>query len=362
MSKQCRLEELVEFLQLEQRLDLKTVALQHVLGLTGSKDGIQSISEFPEIVSSVVELFDDKHPVIHTDAAKALINLSSDRAQAKSLVESNIMSKLVKKLYDKIEDEESKLADSAAIILSNFTRDLVCCNVVLTHLQENGISIERIVFIMCQEDYNKHGAKMSYLAPFLSNLSQLKAVRNDILDREQCIIQRLLPFTEYTDSSTKRGGVIGTLRNCCFEAEHHEWLLHEDVDIVPRLLLPLAGPTPQDLDDQDIEKLPMELQYLDDDKKIEEDPDLRRMLLESLTQLCAQMHGRQVLREKNTYVILRELHKTEKDREVLLAAENIIDILIKTEEEINLDNYKDLEVPTDLHDKFKNMDQVYLEN
>lgn len=33
----------------------------------------------------------------------------------------------------------------------------------------------------------------------------------------RCVVQRLLPLTQYTDSSVRRGGVVGTLRNCCFE-------------------------------------------------------------------------------------------------------------------------------------------------
>lgn len=53
------------------------------------------------------------------------------------------------------------------------------------------------------------------------------------------------------------------------------------------------------------------------------------MLLEALTQLCATKEGREILRDKNVYVILREYHKWEKDRAVLLACENVVDILIK---------------------------------
>ena len=88
----------------------------------------------------------------------------------------------------------------------------------------------------------------------------------------------------------------------------------------------------------------------------------RIMLLESLTQLCATKSGREQLREKNIYVILRELHKTEKDRACLLAVENLVDILIKREDEINVENYKHLEVPEDLHDKFEQMDASYLKD
>lgn len=33
----------------------------------------------------------------------------------------------------------------------------------------------------------------------------------------RCVLQRLLPFTQYQASVVRRGGVIGTLRNCCFD-------------------------------------------------------------------------------------------------------------------------------------------------
>lgn len=55
----------------------------------------------------------------------------------------------------------------------------------------------------------------------------------------------------------------------------------------------------------------------------------RLMLLEALNQLCATKVAREILREKNTYIILRELHKWEKDKSCLLACENVVDILIK---------------------------------
>lgn len=55
----------------------------------------------------------------------------------------------------------------------------------------------------------------------------------------------------------------------------------------------------------------------------------RLMLLEALNQLCATKVTREILREKNTYIILRELHKWEKDKSCLLACENVVDILIK---------------------------------
>lgn len=57
-------------------------------------------------------------------------------------------------------------------------------------------------------------------------------------------------------------------------------LFSPDIDILSRILLPLAGPEEFDMDD--MEKLPDDLQYLPPDKKREEDPDIRIMLLETL--------------------------------------------------------------------------------
>lgn len=98
----------------------------------------------------------------------------------------------------------------------------------------------------------------------------------------RCVVQRLLPLTQYPDSSVRRGGVVGTLRNCCFEHReswwgcclmggigcslgplwtglhscfspgHHEWLLGPEVDVLPFLLLPLAGP--EDFSEEEMER------------------------------------------------------------------------------------------------------------
>ena len=57
-------------------------------------------------------------------------------------------------------------------------------------------------------------------------------------------------------------------------------MISDDVDLLPALLLPLAGP--EQFDEEDMQKLHEDLQYLPDDKKREEDPDIRRILLEAL--------------------------------------------------------------------------------
>lgn len=61
-------------------------------------------------------------------------------------------------------------------------------------------------------------------------------------------------------------------------------MLGSDIDILPFLLLPLAGP--EEISEDEMQGLPEDLQYLGDDKKREEDPDIRKMLIESVMQVC----------------------------------------------------------------------------
>ena len=96
-----------------------------------------------------------------------------------------------------------------------------------------------------------------------------------LLDKDQFVFQRLLSFVEYEDSNLRRGGIVGTLRNCCFDIENHELLMSPDVDIISYLLLPLAGP--EEFTDEENSKLPIDLQYLPETKKRERDPDIRYM-------------------------------------------------------------------------------------
>jgi hypothetical protein len=60
-------------------------------------------------------------------------------------------------------------------------------------------------------------------------------------------------------------------------------LIGDKVDLLPRLLLPLAGP--EEFDDDDMEKLPEDLQYLPPDKKREADPDIRKIIVQCIFQV-----------------------------------------------------------------------------
>lgn len=57
------------------------------------------------------------------------------------------------------------------------------------------------------------------------------------------------------------------------------------MDLLPSLLLPLAGP--EEFDEEDMEKLPPDLQYLEPEKTREPLPAIRANLLEAITQVLS---------------------------------------------------------------------------
>ena len=66
--------------------------------------------------------------------------------------------------------------------------------------------------------------------------------------------------------------------------DSHQWLLSDEVDLLPALLLPLAGP--ETFEEEEMEGLPPDLQYLPDYKQREVDPGIRKMCLEAVMKVC----------------------------------------------------------------------------
>lgn len=81
------LQEITQFLTKSARLDLKAVSLTHVLGLTGSKDGISLISNCPELLAKIIALTEDDSESIRKDAILTLVNISAEENGAEALVE-----------------------------------------------------------------------------------------------------------------------------------------------------------------------------------------------------------------------------------------------------------------------------------
>ncbi len=147
---------------------------------------------------------------------------------------------------------------------------------------------------------------------------------------------RIMVFTEHPDL-IRRGGVISALKNILFIKSSHLVLIappsplpeiahakiltaprpSETLDLLPYLLLPLCdGSELAKLDMEDQESLPEACQLMDEGKKRERDPALRLMLIESLLLLCTGLYGRECLRHRGAYIVVREAHLREEDEQV----------------------------------------------
>ncbi|XP_070572137.1 protein HGH1 homolog [Ptychodera flava] len=351
MAEGDQLQDLLQFLTLETRLDVLSVALHHVLGLTGSVDGIRLFKSDKRYLEAIFTLTRHPQESVATDSYLALVNLSTDVAMAKIIT---FDYDLVSDFVQYVLKSDSVYADFVCGILSNITRDEHCCEKVLEEIEKSESGLSEVVEVICKDKFNPKN-KLHYLGQLLSNLTQLPQARRFILDKERCVVQRLLAFTEYEGSVIRRGGIIGTLKNCCFETAYHLWLLSDEVDILPRLLLPLAGP--EELSEEDMDGMPEDLQFLEDDKQREPDPAIRKMLIGAIFQLCATKEGRKIVKDKRAYVILRELDKQETDPEVSSVCHKLISLLISDEPEEGMENLNEVEIPEDVQRELTQADE-----
>lgn len=396
-----QLEEFIPFLENHSRIELKSIAMSHILskfkkqqfsavlrndfrslGLTGSEEGIEILISNLQLLKTLVMTTCDKTyttakdacfgisnysfaPLLDRDISLflALINISANSEPAceallKASPTSHEGTGLLQVILKNITDGESQVTDPLLSVLSNLTRlENLVEQVVQNLLEIDENFLDRIVAVFTRIDFNKHKQNLHYLASVFSNLSQTSIFRKLVAKSETRLLPRLLPFISDERSLMRRRGIVGLLKNICFDTNLHEWLFSPDIDVLPFILLPLAGP--EEFDDETNEKLPIELQFLDADKKREANVDIRIMLLESLAQLCATRTGRNYLRDKCAYEILRELHKFEDSSEgnerAFRKCEDVVDILIKTEEEIGHNNLKQIEIPDDMMEKIEKL-------
>ncbi|CAD6887127.1 unnamed protein product [Tilletia controversa] len=179
-------------------------------------------------------------------------------------------------------------------------------------------------------------------------------------------VSRIATYTEHPDL-IRRGGVISAMKNILFVKSAHILLLAPppfstsspanirgapfpksrpspydhltslELDVLPWLLLPLiSGSELEKVDIEEQESLPSECQLIDVEKERERDPALRMMLVECLLLLCTSLYGRQVLRCRGAYVVVREAHVREKDEKINESIHRLVDLLQRDESESTL--------------------------
>ncbi|CAG0921351.1 unnamed protein product [Notodromas monacha] len=361
MSRSVELEEIVYTFAKDPRLithalqpnaqpDLQDVVLKTLAADADEKGNWSSILEIPGIVKLCVDLIaSSATDQVIKRILQLFLNVSADEKAVSKLYADPEFKPLIHRIARMVADPDCKFADLAVSVLVNASRAERDCSGLLT-LFGDAVTLPQLLEAFSKPQYNREGQSLHLLAHVFGNLTQLEAVQDFFVASEKRWIFKLLPFLSFEDSLDRRLGCAAALKNCCFKIKNHEFILSESEseDILPHILLPLAGP--ETFDDEENDSLPLDLQFLPDSKVRESNPVVRRLLLEALLLLCVTKVARETLRRRGVYYILREYHKWELVPVVKAKLESVIHILIRTEDEIGTDNLSHLEIPDHLVD------------
>lgn len=188
-----------------------------VAGLSGTVSGRQFINSKQIYTDRIIELACDNVTNVVKEAIACLINTAADTSGVNSLLKSTLVDQFLDAILNSVVQKGCLLADAIAMLLSNISREKEGASKLVKVLTSGNppTTFDQLIQVMCLVGYNQN-ADYNFLAPFLSNLSQVDVARSYFLDKEKCVIQRLLPFTQH-ESAVRRQAISTILKNCCFE-------------------------------------------------------------------------------------------------------------------------------------------------
>lgn len=335
------LEELVSFLHSPQPAVVQ-IALDNLVGYsTGAHQQVFSYDNY-EAIKDLKTISKGSSKTMVNQSITILANLCDDLTMRNLIVE---------------DEEYLKFLVSSILNIKNTNADLMC--ILLTNLAKNDFINKILEFtielseeqkkifksnqaIDCLMDCFVKGydrklneyANYDYLSYFFADLSRYKQGRTYFITEQEydqvVPLSKVLVFTEKYDDKIRREGVASTIKNSLFDTNSHMKLLNDEkINLLPFILLPLAGP--EEIDEDEMFELPEELQLLPSDKKREPISGIICIHLESLLLLCTTKQGREYLREKQVYVIVRELHKAMDVEEVADLCDRVVQMLKRDE-------------------------------
>ncbi|KAJ5834260.1 hypothetical protein N7447_000286 [Penicillium robsamsonii] len=329
------LEELVEFLH-HGNTQIRQIACENLVGFSTAQPELFKRHQLLP-VRDLKLLVRDYIP-ISKNALTILINLSGDEEVLKLLAEDEFIEDLLAKLTN----VEEPNADEVAMLLANLVKHENLQKLLTlkrkapetVSTSDNAIDQLMDCFVKGAEgSLNKH-ANFDYLSYVFADLSQTEKGRAYFTQRqdydEVVPITKLTVFTEHK-SDIRRKGIASTIKNVAFEVDSHPMLFDEDgANLLPYLLLPLAGP--EELSDEDTADMLPDLQLLPPDKQRDSDPTIITTHLETLLLLTTTRDGRDKMRAVKVYPLIRETHLHVEDENVTEACDRLVQVLMRDEE------------------------------
>ncbi|PNS15761.1 Protein HGH1 [Sphaceloma murrayae] len=335
------IEELVEFLH-HGNTQIRQVAAENLLGFSTSKQDLFKRNQLEPIRD--LKLLIKDYPPIAQNAITMLINLSEDAEILKTLVSDT---KFVESVFTRLSSQKEATSNLLSMLLPNLTKSkpfalsLLKLDLPASSPLPSTLALDRLLDLFVRGAAGTHNpaADYDYLSYTFADITLHAEGRKHLLTPRSepsgpvLPLSKLVVFTEHA-SDIRRRGVASTIKNICFDVPCHNTLLapesQDGLNLLPYLLLPLMGS--EEYADEDTDGLPEECQLLDDGKKRETDVEIIKTHLETLLLLTTTREGRDVLRAKKVYPVLRELHIAVEDEGVREGADRLVQVIMRDEE------------------------------
>ncbi|XP_021890523.1 protein HGH1 homolog [Carica papaya] len=318
------LEELLDFLS-SPSPSVKKAAVDIVRGLTGSEDGLQSLSKHAKVLLSSLSRLLSENKEVAEPAAEALVNLSQNSELAAKMVEMG----MIKIAMDLLYKPDSSISRLLVMLLVNLTQldDGISSLLQSGDEKMQGLYVMKLVRSFCRSGSETSDDPFEHVGSILVNISKKEEGRKMLLDPRRGLLKQIIRQFDST-SQLRKKGVSGTVRNCCFEAENQlQNLLLISEFLWPALLLPVAGS--KIYSEQDTSKMPLELaSALSIEREPVNDPEIRVQALEAIYLITLQEAGRRAFWSVNGPRILQIGYEDEEDPKVMEAYEQIGSLLV----------------------------------
>ncbi|DAZ98890.1 TPA: hypothetical protein N0F65_002615 [Lagenidium giganteum] len=347
MSKEeaSKVEELVSFL-VHPRPELRKSASSYLVNMTASDQGLTQLMHLKQldVVKALCRVVSDMRPIAE-DGIKALINLTASNPEA---CERTLKYDLLNRVMTQLEDDEWRLKDYSMMLLANVTTTAEGARALLGYDAKTGdanvavreMKIRKLTMLFLESEPEPEGVdketgeanwddEYQYVANILANITQLEEGRNFLLKHrgDTTLAAALLPQLK-SPNVVRRRGVASAIRNLSFDTDNH-FFLYDQLDLPTKMQELLAGP--EALTADEMVGMHPSVYRLGDKKMREHDRHVRMAAVECLLLLCTTRNGRNDLRRKKVYPIVRNAHLVEADEEVSEQIYKLVDFLIRDE-------------------------------
>lgn len=316
------MDELPSLLQSHQPLAVRKGAAELILGLTNDASSLLLITGNKELINSLWDALGDKDRKLSVTSSQILVNITSHSAQA--LTAQDTVPRVLQILQH---TETVHLYNSMAMILNNISRSPEEADIFTTVLTLADCQM----FVKLVSRHQEQG----YLAAVLGNIAVTPVGREHL--SHESVFPEIISFLTMPGNIIVRRNTARLLRNLSFDTKTHTAL----VEYLPQIVYPLVGG--EEIDEEDMDKLPIDLQYLPEDKCREPDLQTRTYLSDTLFQMGGTYSVREKYREENYYELLKNYDQWEEDDDARERIQNTIYLIVQNDGEVDL--RKDGDVP-----------------